>query len=151
MENLNKGKLINLDGGSEYIKILPSPPTYLGPKAKTHFKRIGKILIASEKLKRIHVPALELMAVNLEQWEWAIREIRSKNKKQPGAGYIQTFTTGAKNISVEISLKRDAEKAIMQCFKQFGLDPKSEKELAGVVDPSQGDLFNGFNNMKKSL
>jgi phage terminase small subunit len=56
----------------------------------------------------------------------------------------------AQNISVEITLKRDAEKAIMQCFKQFGLDPKSEKELIGITDSAQGDLFTGFRQMKKT-
>jgi phage terminase small subunit len=88
--------------------------------------------------------------VNLEQWEWALKQIQKKNRRKAGSGYIQTFNTGAANVSVEISLKRDAEKAIMQCIKQFGLDPKSEKELKQSVDPSQGDLFEGFKKLKES-
>ena len=145
------GVILPLDKASDIIKVLPSPPPYLGKSAKNHFKRIGRILIAANNLKRIHLPALEVMAVNLEQWEWAIREIRSKNNDMPGLGYIQRFSTGAKNISVEVTLKRDAEKAIMQCFKQFGLDPKSEKELVSNIDPNQGSLFDGFNQKKSGL
>lgn len=141
-------QVVSLSKGSEFIKELPSPSTFLGSKAKAHYKKMGKILIANESLKSIHLPTLEVLCENLEQWEWAIREIRNKNKKQPGTGYIQKYQSGAKNISVEVTLKRDAEKAIMQCFKLFGLDPKSEKELKGMVDPSQGDLFNGFAERK---
>ena len=67
-----------------------------------------------------------------------------KNKEKLGSGYIQKFNSGAENISVYLTIKRDAEKAIMQCFKQFGLDPKSEKELKREINPDQGDLFEGF-------
>ncbi|QLE02898.1 P27 family phage terminase small subunit [Galbibacter sp. BG1] len=144
-------KVVGLDQGSDYLKKLPSPPTYFGSKAKAHYKRFGSILISGNQLKRIHLPALEVLAENYEQWEWAIREIRTKNKNTHGSGYIQKFSSGAKNISVEVTLKRDAEKAIMQCFKQFGLDPRSEKELKGSMDPSQGDLFEGFNQRKNAF
>lgn len=144
-------KIVNLDSGSDYIKKLPVPEKTLGIRAKYHYNRIGKILIASQKLKRIHLMALEVMAVEFEQWEWAVLEIKSRNKKNHGSGYKQTFATGASNISVEVSLKRDAVKTIMQCIKQFGLDPKSEKELVGAVDPNQGDLWQGFQNQKSSL
>ena len=133
------------------MKKVPPVPSYFGTRGIFHFKKIAKILIGVEKLKSIHVPALELMAVNLEQWEFAVKEIRKKNKSNLGSGYIQTFGTGAKQISVEVTLKRDAEKAILQCFKQFGLDPKSEKELSAAIDPAQGDLFNGFQEKRSSL
>ncbi|MDH7444662.1 P27 family phage terminase small subunit [Aquimarina sp. 2201CG14-23] len=142
--------VVGIGKGTDLMDEIPTPPTYLGTKAKSHFKNFGKILIGNKQLKRIHLPALAVMSENFEQWEWAVKEIRSKNKKKHGSGYIQKFATGAKNISVEVTLKRDAEKAIMQCFKQFGLDPKSEKELKGAMDPDQGDLFTGFNNRKTS-
>ena len=135
--------------GTDLLKEIPKPGTYLSSNAKKHFKRIAKILIAADSLKRIHVPALELMAENFTQWEWAVREIRALNKEEPGTGYIQKYSSGAKNITSEMTVKRDAEKAIMQCIKQFGLDPKSEKELKQEVNPDQGDLFEGFKNRKQ--
>lgn len=141
-------EVVSLGQGSEYLKELPKAATFLGPRAKHHYKIIGKLLISSDRLKSVHIPTLEVLAENYEQWEWAVREIRLKNKTKKGTGYIQKFTSGAKNISVELTIKRDAEKAMMQCFKLFGLDPKSDKELKGMVDPSQGDLFNGFKNRK---
>lgn len=143
METVHKGK------ASELIKIIPKPPSYLDSSAKKHFKNFAKILISSESLKRIHIPALEIMAENFSQWEWSVREIRAKNKELKGSGYRQKYNSGAQNISVELTIKRDAEKAIMQCFKQFGIDPKSEKELKNAVDPNQGDLFKEFGKLKK--
>jgi len=141
-------KVVGIGKGTDLIFELPKAPAYLDTKAKNHYKRFGEILISGKKLKRIHLAALEVLAENFSQWEWAVREIRVKNKKTYGTGYIQKFNSGAKNVSVEVTLKRDAEKAIMQCFKQFGLDPKSEKELSGIIDPDQGDLFEGFKNRK---
>jgi len=126
---------------------LPKAPTTLGTRGKYHFKRLGTILISNKILKSLHLPALEIMAENWEQWEWSIKAMRKKNRNNPGTGYIQTFTTGAKNLSVELTVKRDAEKAIMQCIKQFGLDPKSEKDLN--ADTGQlGIEFPGFGKKK---
>ena len=143
-------KIVHNDKGTDLLKELPTAPTYLDSKAKAHFTKLGKILISNNLLKRIHVPALEILSENFEQWEWAVREIRRKNKEKKGSGYIQIYASTAKNISVELTIKRDAEKAIMQCFKQFGLDPKSEKELKTTVDPAQGDLFEDFINKKNA-
>ena len=144
METVYKGE------ASKLLKKIPKSPSYLDASAKKHFKSFAKILISSETLKRIHIPALEIMAENFSQWEWAVREIRSKNKDKNGSGYRQKYASGAENISVELTIKRDAEKAIMSCFKQFGIDPRSEKELKDSEDPNQGDLFAGFAKLKKS-
>jgi len=132
-------KLVGINDGSDLCSEIPKVPSYLGVRGKHHFKEVARVLIGAKVLKNSHVTALSLLAENMEQWEWAIKEIRTKNKENRGSGYIQEFKTGAKNISVEVTLKRDAEKAIMQCLKQFGLDPKSEKELK--IDPNQGNLF----------
>ena len=123
MELVHKGE------GSDLIKVMPKPPTYFSPSAKRHFKKLAKILIASELLKEKHLSTLEILAQNKGQHEFALREINRKNKHRNGSGYIQTFTSGANNITAEVTLKEKAEKAMLQCIKQFGLDPKSEKEL----------------------
>ena len=143
-------KVVSRTQGTDLLSELPSPPAYLGTSAKSHYRKLGKVLITSDRLKNIHLSALELMAENFAQWEWAVREIRRKNKKHAGMGYVQIYDSGAQNISVELTIKRDAEKAIMQCLKQFGLDPRSEKELKATVDPAQTDLFAEFMNKKTS-
>lgn len=143
-------KVVSRTQGTDLLSELPSPPAYLGTSAKSHYRKLGKILITSDRLKSIHLSALELMAENFAQWEWAVRQIRKKNKEKPGSGYIQKFKGGAQNISVALTVKRDAESAILKCFKQFGLDPRSEKELKATVDPAQTDLFAEFMNKKTS-
>ena len=134
MELVHKGE------GSDLIKVMPKAPTYLSPSAKRHYKKIAKILIASDLLKEKYLTMLEILAQNKSQHEFALREINRKNKKLNGSGYIQSFKSGANNITAEVTLKEKAEKAMLQCIKQFGLDPKSEKELN--LEPSnQTDLL----------
>ena len=123
MEVVHKGE------GTDLIKQMPKAPTYFDGKGKRHFENIARILIAAEILKEKHLLPLEILAQNKAQHEWAIREINRKNKKRHGSGYIQNFQSGASNITAEVSLKEKAEKVMLQCIKQFGLDPRSEKEL----------------------
>jgi phage terminase small subunit len=41
-----------------------------------------------------------------------------------------------------VTLKDKAEDSLFKCFKQFGLDPKSEKDLkTETTDPNQMSLF----------
>lgn len=144
-------KVVDMKSGKkETLTKLPKPPVYLNASAKKHFRRIGKKLMDVEILKKHHLPALEIIAVNYAQWEWALREISKKNKNKAGSGYKQKYQSGAENISVELTIKRDAEKLIMQSFKQFGLDPKSEKDLKQVENPNQTSLFHEFKKMKSS-
>lgn len=143
-------KAVHVGKATEVLKEIPKPPAYLDSRAKSHFKKLAKTLISSDLLKRIHEPALAVMAENFSQWEWAIREIRRKNKEKEGSGYRQKYSSGAQNISVELTIKRDAEKAIMQCFKQFGLDPRSEKDLKAVDNSGQTNLFEEFNKLKNA-
>lgn len=139
--------IVSINKGTDFLDKVPKPPIYLSDAAKVHYKEKAKILISYKKLKRLHLPALEILAENLSQWEWAVREIKRKNQVQDGSGYKQIFKSNAENISVELTIKRDAEKAIMTCFKQFGIDPKSEKEL----DSSQLELpFNMDSYLKVS-
>lgn len=132
---------VSINRGKDTLLEVPKPPIYLTDNAKKHYKTMGKILAKNERLKETYLNALEIYAEAMSQWQYAISEIQKKNSKDYGSGYIQTFKTGAQNISVEISLKKDAEDTLMKCFKTFGLDPKSEKELKGTSDPGQLDFF----------
>jgi len=101
-------------------------------------------------LKEKFLPALEVYAESMAQWQFAVSEIKKKNAKKLGDGYIQTYKSGAKNVSVEVTLRNDAEASLLKCFKIFGLDPKSEKELKGATDPTQLDLFEQLMKMKNA-
>jgi phage terminase small subunit len=121
---------------------------YLTDEAKKHFIFMGNILAKNDRLKETFINALEIYAEAMAQFEFALRGIKLKNKRNLGDGYIQTFKTGAQNISVELTLKNDAADTLFKCFKIFGLDPKSEKELKATTDPGQIDLFAEFYKTK---
>lgn len=129
---------------TDLLQELPRPPVYLTDEGKQHFKRWGQKLIGAKILKDQHLAALEILADSMGEFEWASREIKKKNEKKMGRGYVQVFNSGASQISAELSVKKNAIKTILQCLKQFGMDPKSEKELKNEGDPQQTNLLNEF-------
>ena len=135
---------------SDVLKETPPTPEHLNQPAQEKFKEIATMLVKAGRLKEFHIPALSVMADNFAQWEWACKEIERKNEVTPGSGYKQIYQTGAENLSVELSIKRDAEKALMQFFKQFGIDPKSEKDLNHVEKEDKEDFFTKFQKQKES-
>lgn len=143
MEIVGKGE------GTDVLSKLDNPSGFLCATSKRYYKKIGQVLITAKVLKRIHLPTLEMLATNCAQWEFAVKEMNRKNKESAGTGYIQTYQSKATNISTELVLKRDAEKAMRENIAAFGMDPQSEKKLkAATVDPGQVNLFESFNNQQ---
>lgn len=138
MSNLG---VVSIGKGKDTLLEVPKAPMYLTDSAKKHYKFMGNVLAKNDRLKETYLNALEIYAEAMAQFQFALEKIKEKNKKEMGTGYIQTFKTGASNISVELTLKNNAEDTLLKCFKIFGLDPKSEKELKGTGDPGQTSLF----------
>jgi phage terminase small subunit len=145
MEKMN---VVSIGKGKDTLLKAPKPPVYLTDEAKKHFTFMGNILAKNDRLKETFLNALEIYAEAMAQFEFALREIKRKNKRSYGEGYIQTYKTGAQNISVELTLKNNAEDTLLKCFKLFGLDPKSEKDLKETSDPNQVSLFSELMNSK---
>lgn len=120
---------------------VPKAPVYMTDEAKKHYKKMGLILAKNNLLKEKFLSALELYSESMAQWEFAVSQIKKKNKDKFGSGYVQTYQSKAQNVSVEVTLKDKAEDSLIKCFKIFGLDPKSEKELKSNTDPNQLDAF----------
>lgn len=140
--------VVSINIEKENLVSCPKPPVYLTAVAKKYYNQMGAILANKDRLKTTYLNALEIYAEAMAQWYFAVTEIKNKNKKEYGTGYIQTFKTGAKNISVEMTVKNNAEDTLLKCFKLFGLDPKSEKELKGTSAPGQLDFFEEMMRMK---
>ena len=130
---------------TDVLQELPKPPVYLTDEGKAHYKIWGSKLITAKILKDQHLAALEVLANAMGEFEWALREIKRKNGENAGRGYIQTFQSGASQVSAEITLKEKAEKKILQYLKQFGMDPRSEKELKTEDTGGQFSLMEEFN------
>ena len=133
--------VVSINQNKDTLLEVPKPPVYLTDQAKKHYLFIGGVLARLDRLKETYLNALEIYAEAMAQFEFALRSIKEKNKKEYGTGYIQTFKSNAQNISVELTLKKDAETTLFKCFSLFGLDPKSDKELKGAADPNQTSLF----------
>jgi P27 family predicted phage terminase small subunit len=139
MEN---GKVLSINHGKDTLLKCPKPPIYLTDEAKVHYKAMGAILAKNDRLKDLYLTALEVYAESMAQWEFSTKEIKKANADKFGTGYIQKFSSGAANVSVYVTLKDKAEDSLFKCFKQFGLDPKSEKDLKNeTTDPNQMSLF----------
>lgn len=144
MKNQNVLSIAHKGKASDKLQKLPKPPVYLTDEGKAHYKKWGQLLIKSQMLKTQHLAALEVLANAMGEFEWCLREIKRKNEKHMGYGYVQVFQSGASQVSVEITLKEKAQKTIMQCLKQFGMDPRSEKELANEDNGGQLSLLKEF-------
>jgi len=123
--------------GKDTLSEVPAAPKHLSAAAKKGYKMMGQWLCNADRLKTYFLPLLEIFAEAYAEWEWSCNEINRKNKHRMGSGYIQVFATGATNITGEMSVRKNAASAMWQCAKQFGLDPKSEKELKGAIDNAQ--------------
>ena len=145
MDNLG---VVSIGKGKDTLIQVPTPPKYLTDSAKKHYKFMGNVLAKNDRLKEIYLNGLEIYAEAMAQFQFANERIKLKNKEKYGAGYIQTFASGASNISTELSLRNNAADTLFKCFKTFGLDPKSDKELKSTTDPAQGSLFDELMKLK---
>lgn len=134
-------KTVHIGIGKDTLSEVPKPPVYLNDQAKDHYKKMAAVLIKLNRLKESYLPALEIYSEAMAQWEFSNREIRKKNIEEHGSGYLQTYSTGATNITTEMVLRNKAVDMLWDCFKQFGLEPKSDKALKDTVDPNQTSLF----------
>lgn len=135
---------LEVQNDDDFLKDIPKWPTYFSPEQKKHYKQMGSILIKAKKVKETYIKALEIYAVAAAQMEWAIKAINEKNATKPGSGYIQVYASKATNITTEMVIRNDAISTLEKCFKQFGMDPRSDKDLKQVSDPGQLNIFEAF-------
>lgn len=137
------------NGSDKLIKV-PAAPKHLNADAKKGYNMMGGYLAKAERLKEMYLPTLEIWAVAYAQWVYAVNEINSLNKAEPGRGFIQRFPSGARNLAPEVTLRDNAADQMMKCAKLFGFDPKSEKELRETIETGQLDIFEEFNKANHS-
>jgi phage terminase small subunit len=126
----------------EGIKELPKPANWFNAsaRAKKIYKEIGTHLLETKKLQVFDSYALVLLAVALEQYSWAVNEINEMNKNRPGSGYVQTYSTGAKNITAEVTVRKEAYKQIIELSSKFGLTIKDRHAMGRHANAAQTEL-----------
>lgn len=118
----------------------PDMPDWLSADAAAEWDRVVADLLTLRLVSRLDMMALATYCEAVADWQRFRRLIAEKNAKADGDGDVQTFATGAKQISVWRQLANDAEKRANTAGAQFGFSPMARRNLK-AAPPPQGELF----------
>lgn len=126
----------------QYLEELPKPESIfsMDTQGKKWYRFLGAKLLSTGRLSEVDIPNLVLLANAWAQYAFAAKEINKKNRSEMGAGYIQTYKTGATNITTEYKLRADAEEQILKISKLFGMSFKDRHSLTGFFEDNTGQL-----------
>lgn len=118
----------------------PDCPHYLSADAKTEWGRVVPALLTLGWISALDLMALSSYCEAYADWVNFRQRIAEENEKLAGAGDVQTFKTGAKQISVWRQLANDAEKRANAIGASFGFSPMARRNLK-AAPPQQPELF----------
>lgn len=120
----------------------PPMPTCLTDEAVAEWERIVPDLMILGLISVLDGMVLATYCEAVADWQRFRRRIAELNAKADSAdaGDVQTFATGAKQISVWRQLANDAEKRANAAGAQFGFSPMARRNLKTAQQP-QGELF----------
>lgn len=119
----------------------PDMPDWLDEDAVGEWNRVVPDLL---KLGLISVLDRQVLAQYCEavsdyrRWTLLIQE-KNANLATPGGGDVQTYRTGAKDISIWRKLRNDAERRADAAGAKFGFSPMARRTLKAPAP--QGELF----------
>lgn len=119
----------------------PPMPTCLSDDAVAEWERVVPDLLLLGLVSTLDGMALATYCEAVADWQRFRRRIAELNAKADSndAGDVQTFATGAKQISVWRQLANDAEKRANSAGAQFGFSPMARRNLKTTAP--QGELF----------
>lgn len=141
----------------EMLDKLPAPPAQANLSDSQIFwwYWIGEVLVDTKNFAALDLMHLQRAAFWLDARCKAIEISNHKNAEagpyqMPGS--IQTYTTGATNISPYVTIIEKADRALSEISAHFGLSIRDRNKLAAppAADPAQTDLFKDFLNQKTS-
>ncbi|WP_166359296.1 phage terminase small subunit P27 family [Pseudomonas akapageensis] len=119
----------------------PAMPTCLSDEAVAEWERVLPDLMMLGLVSTLDGMILATYCEAVADWQRFRRRIAELNAKADSsdAGDVQTFATGAKQISVWRQLANDAEKRANSAGAQFGFSPMARRNLKTAAP--QGELF----------
>jgi P27 family predicted phage terminase small subunit len=117
------------------ISGLPDKPDNLKPDESRFWDEIGEKLVASGVLSEVDLSAFHRYVVSYCEW----RRWNDLCQENYGLGAIQTYQTGAKALSVEAVLRKQAADELRKLEQQFGLTPRARQAIK-IENPDQGTL-----------
>lgn len=119
----------------EFLKELPKPETSMKLNAaqKKWWYWFGVEFVNTNQFSKLDLTHLQKAAIWMDARCLAIAEI---NKKGYHGGMVQTFNSGANNVSAHISILEKADKHLDEVSAHFGLSIKDRQKLKGVEEGS---------------
>lgn len=117
----------------------PPMPDWLSDDAALEWERVVADLLVLGWVSKLDMMALATYCEAVADWKRFRRLIAEFNAKAEGSGDVQTFATGAKQISVWRQLANDAEKRANAAGAMFGFSPMARRNMK--AQPAQGELF----------
>lgn len=119
---------------------VPDCPDFLSTEAQKEWGRVVPALCMLGWISELDLMALSSYCEAYADWVTFRQRIAEENKELAGAGDVQTFKTGAKQISVWRQLANDAEKRANAAGALFGFSPMARRNLKTAL-PAQPELF----------
>tara|TARA_R110001632_G_scaffold137804_2_gene253444 strand:+ start:25256 stop:25732 length:477 start_codon:yes stop_codon:yes gene_type:complete len=149
-EEIKKPDLESAEASSLYeiLKELPKPETSMKLNAaqKKWWYWFGHEFVATKQFSKVDLMHLQQAAFWMDARCKAIAEINKKGYK----GLVQTFTTGANNVTGHVSIIEKADKHLDAVSAHFGLSIKDRNKIKAVDGPGDNQL-NLFDEMMKKL
>lgn len=136
----NAGDLLNQVKSPTVPVEAPQMPDWLSAEATAEWERVLPDLLTLGLVSKLDMMAFATYCEAVADWQRFRRKIAEFNQRSDESGDVQTFATGAKQISVWRQLANDAEKRANAAGAQFGFSPMARRNLKTNPAP-QGELF----------
>lgn len=120
----------------------PEMPDWLDADAQEEWGRVVPDLLKLGLISTLDRQALAQYCEavsDYRRWTLKIREL-NESMVSPDRGDVQTYKTGAKDLSIWRKLRNDAERRADAAGAKFGFSPMARRTLRAAVAP-QGELF----------
>ncbi|MDH4873027.1 P27 family phage terminase small subunit [Pseudomonas sp. BN515] len=117
----------------------PPKPDFLTPEAAMEWDRVVEALLALGWISCLDMMALATYCEAVADWLRFRRKISELNATMESSGDVQTFQSGAKQLSVWRQLANDAEQRANKAGALFGFSPVARRAMKALAP--QGELF----------
>ncbi|UBB19510.1 phage terminase small subunit P27 family [Comamonas odontotermitis] len=138
----NIGGLLGEIQSAAVMACVPDRPDWLSADAVLEWDRVVAALQLLGWVHQLDMMALASYCEAVADYKKFRILIAQKNAEQAESGDVQTFATGAKQISVWRQLANDAEKRANAAGAQFGMTPLARRNMK-AAPVGQADMFGG--------